>query len=208
MIIDPQYLLIAKDIAKKIYAGEYKVDSLIKGRTVLSAEYGVSPETIRKSIHILEKDGVVHVKHGVGIIVKSKENAAKFLKKFEDNNSQKEKLDNLLELINERNKLNDEITKTINIMGKSKNLIVDDGLKFQEIVIRDDCWAINQTIGDIYFYNYTEATIVAIKRENRIITSPGPDFTFIAGDILVIIGKDELSYQRALTYLIYGASEE
>ena len=110
----------------------------------------------------------------------------------------------LQELISKRDEMNKEIDESIKNMSKMYNLSSNDKLYFEEIVIKDDCWVINQTIGDVYFYNYTEATIVAIKRGNKLITSPGPDFTFIAGDKLIIIGKDNLSYQRAITYLTYG----
>ena len=110
----------------------------------------------------------------------------------------------LTELLAKRDEMNKEINAAIKDLSKMHNLSNNDKLYFEEIIIKDDCWVINQTIGDVYFYNYTEATIVAVKRGNKLITSPGPEFTFIAGDKLIIIGKDDLSYQRAITYLTYG----
>ena len=109
------------------------------------------------------------------------------------------------DLIKKRNELNEEISTNIALLvKKTSNTSVKD-IEFHELTITDDCWVINQTIGDVYFYNYTEATIVAIKRGDKLIVSPGPDFTFIANDVLIVVGKDNLSYQRALTYLTYGA---
>ena len=207
MKVDPSYLLIAKDIALKISKGTYKEGKTLKGRTLLSGEYGVSSETIRKSINILANEKIVSVKHGVGIFVESKTNATKFLSKFNDLNDRKKQVSELNELIIQRNSLNEDISKRIDMMLKRDISIPNFGIEFKEIIIQDDSWVINQTIGDVYFYNYTEATIIAIKRGDRIITSPGPDFTFIANDKLIIVGKDDLSYQRAITYLTYGADE-
>lgn len=207
MKVNPIYLLIAKDIALKISKGIYKEGKKLKGRTLLSGEYNVSSETIRKSINILANEKIVSVKHGVGIFVESKANATKFLAKFEGVDDRKKQISELNELIDQRNLLNDDISKKITTMLKQNNFISNLEIEFKEIIIQDDSWVINQTIGDVYFYNYTEATIVAIKRGERIITSPGPDFTFIANDKLIIVGKDDLSYQRAITYLTYGAME-
>lgn len=204
MKVNSQYLLIAEDIAHKIQNGTYKVGTMLKGRTLLSGEYKVSSETIRKAINVLEIEQIVTVKRGVGIFVESKERVDIFLDKISQLSDSKSEMAKLQELISKRDEMNKEIDESIKNMSKMYNLSSNDKLYFEEIVIKDDCWVINQTIGDVYFYNYTEATIVAIKRGNKLITSPGPDFTFIAGDKLIIIGKDNLSYQRAITYLTYG----
>lgn len=205
MKVDPRYVEIAKDLAKKIENETIKVDDVLKGRTLLSSEYNVSSETIRKAINILASEHIVRVKHGYGVIVVSKENASKFLKKIQATSTDNALVEETKVLIEKRNELNDEINKNIMLLTKktSNNSVKD--IEFHELTITDDCWVINQTIGDVYFYNYTEATIVAIKRGDKLIVSPGPDFTFIANDILIVVEKDNLSYQRALTYLTYGA---
>ncbi len=207
MKVNPSYLLIAKDIALKISKGIYKENDKIKGRTLLAGEYNVSPETIRKAINILANEKIVLVKQGVGIFVISSDTATKFLSKLGDEENRKKQISDLNDLIEQRNKLNEDIFNQLNKMLKSDKLIADLDLEFKEVIVDDDSWVINQTIGDVYFYNYTEATIVAIIRGNRLIASPGPDFTFIAQDKLIIVGKDKLSYDRVLTYLKYGAME-
>lgn len=205
MKVDPRYVEIAKDLAKKIEIETIKVDDVLKGRTLLSSEYNVSSETIRKAINILASEHIVRVKHGYGVIVISKENASKFLKKMQETSVDNTLVEETNDLIKKRNELNEEISTNIALLvKKTSNTSVKD-IEFHELTITDDCWVINQTIGDVYFYNYTEATIVAIKRGDKLIVSPGPDFTFIANDVLIVVGKDNLSYQRALTYLTYGA---
>ena len=199
MKVDPRYVEIAKDLAKKIEIETIKVDDVLKGRTLLSSEYNVSSETIRKAINILASEHIVRVKHGYGVIVISKENASKFLKKMQETSVDNTLVEETNDLIKKRNELNEEISKNIALLvKKTSNTSVKD-IEFHELTITDDCWVINQTIGDVYFYNYTEATIVAIKRGDKLIVSPGPDFTFIANDVLIVVGKDNLSYQRALT---------
>lgn len=205
MKVDPRYVEIAKDLAKKIEIETIKVDDVLKGRTLLSSEYNVSSETIRKAINILASEHIVRVKHGYGVIVISKENASKFLKKIQETSADNALVEETNKLIEKRNELNEEISKNIALLAKKTNNINVKDIEFHELTITDDCWVINQTIGDVYFYNYTEATIVAIKRGDKLIVSPGPDFTFIANDVLIVVGKDNLSYQRALTYLTYGA---
>lgn len=205
MKVDPRYVEIAKDLAKKIENETIKVDDVLKGRTLLSSEYNVSSETIRKAINILASEHIVRVKHGYGVIVISKENASKFLKKIQETCADNALVEETNKLIEKRNELNEVISKNIALLAKKTNNTNVKDIEFHELTITDDCWVINQTIGDVYFYNYTEATIVAIKRGDKLIVSPGPDFTFIANDVLIVVGKDNLSYQRALTYLTYGA---
>ena len=44
-VVTPVYLQIAVDIASRIARGEFKENTKIYGRSVMSSEYGVSPET-------------------------------------------------------------------------------------------------------------------------------------------------------------------
>ena len=60
----PRYLKIAQDICGKIMNGEYPEGTLLKGRSILGAAYGVSPETVRKALNLLEKEKVVSSKRG------------------------------------------------------------------------------------------------------------------------------------------------
>ena len=67
----PRYVKIAHDICSRILNGEFKEGDTIKGRSMLASMYNVSPETIRKAIIILADEGILEVKHGVGIFVDS-----------------------------------------------------------------------------------------------------------------------------------------
>ena len=56
----PRYLKIAVDISARIASGDIIEGEKLKGRSVLSTEYNVSPETIRRAMSILSDKNVVH----------------------------------------------------------------------------------------------------------------------------------------------------
>ena len=43
---------------------------------------------------------------------------------------------------------------------------------------------------DIRFWQYTNATIIGVRRNNKIIVSPGPYIEFKENDIILFIGKN------------------
>ena len=53
-VVAPVYSQIALDIAMRISRGEIQESTKLYGRSVLASQYGVSPETIRRAIKILE----------------------------------------------------------------------------------------------------------------------------------------------------------
>jgi DNA-binding GntR family transcriptional regulator len=71
----PQYMRIAASVASRIAMGEFREGQRISGRSVLSSEYGVSPETVRKALRVLADLGVVSVREGSGTVVVSSEKA-------------------------------------------------------------------------------------------------------------------------------------
>lgn len=50
----PQYMRIARSIAQRIADGELQEGEKLSGRSKLSSEYNVSPETIRKAVQVLQ----------------------------------------------------------------------------------------------------------------------------------------------------------
>ncbi|HPJ76117.1 MAG TPA: GntR family transcriptional regulator, partial [Clostridia bacterium] len=65
--INPQYQMIARDIAKRITDNEWTENQMISGRSLLSSEYKVSPETIRRALALLVDMKVVYVKKNSGV---------------------------------------------------------------------------------------------------------------------------------------------
>ena len=80
----PQYMRIARSIAQRIADGELMEGEKLSGRSKLSSEYNVSPETIRKAVQVLQDRAVVIVREQSGVYVLSAEQARQCLAGFKD----------------------------------------------------------------------------------------------------------------------------
>lgn len=60
---------IGDDIKKKIFAGQYLTGSQIESVRELASMYGVNPNTIVKSLAVLEQEGVIKTERGIGKFV-------------------------------------------------------------------------------------------------------------------------------------------
>ena len=85
-VVTPIYSQIALDIALRISKGELKENTKIYGRSVMASEYGVSPETIRRAIKLLEDMDIVETKQNSGSLVVSAENAGEYVRRFAERN--------------------------------------------------------------------------------------------------------------------------
>ena len=203
----PRYVKIAHDICSKILSGEFKEGDIIKGRSLLASTYNVSPETIRKAITILANEGIVEVKQGVGIFVDSIIKAKQYADKWDAQSTIDEQYNKVTTLIEEANKLNIKLQEALNAMIDNFKYQTNETINFQKATIPQVCCLNNKTIGEVYFWNYTEATIVAVVSNGNIQTSPGPDYPLKEGDTLILVGKDEVSYDRVLSFITYGIEE-
>lgn len=68
-MVNSKYELIINDIKKAINAGKYQVDTKIPSENQLSAQYGVSRQTVRKAISRLIDEGYLYSRHGSGTFV-------------------------------------------------------------------------------------------------------------------------------------------
>ena len=204
-----RYIKIAQDICGRILVGEYQEGKMLKGRSVLASFYNVSPETIRKAVNLLAKEKIVEIKRGVGIFVDSALHAQQFADKWKDKTLVQNKYANLLNLLEEKKQLDEEIDVAIKDMRDSFTYQTKEAVQLQEIMIPLDSWLDSKKIGDVYFYNYTEATIVAVvtKEEGRADTSPGPDYVLHGGDKLIFVSKDTMTFDRVASFLVYGVEE-
>ena len=75
----PQYIRIAVSVAGRIAEGQFAEGEKLSGRSKLSSEYQVFPETIRKAVQLLRDMQVVSVKEQSGIYVRSAGNARRYL---------------------------------------------------------------------------------------------------------------------------------
>jgi K+/H+ antiporter YhaU regulatory subunit KhtT len=76
-------------------------------------------------------------------------------------------------------------------------------IKVEILTVGGESPVSGRSIADLMFRKKTGATIVAVERDNETITSPDPDFTLMAGDIVFITGKKE-NINKAIVYLTEG----
>lgn len=191
----PTYRKIAIDIAGKIKEGVYKEGEVLNGRSALSAIYNVSPETIRRSAMLLEDMKILRSIKGKGYVIESVENAQVFINRntsIGNVNKQKYLISNLLKekkAINE--KLSIAIDELIDYAAKFKESNEIIPLEFN---IPDDCKYIGKSIAEINFWQNTGGTVIGVKRDGKLILSPGPYLLISKSDILLVIGEHEVMH--------------
>lgn len=62
----PKYFNLMNDLKEKIVKGEIKAGDKLPSENVLSEEYQVSRQTVRKALSILEHEGYIYAEHGRG----------------------------------------------------------------------------------------------------------------------------------------------
>ncbi|MDK2563037.1 TrkA C-terminal domain-containing protein [Romboutsia sedimentorum] len=191
----PIYHKIALDIANKINIGEIQEGTLLRGRSSLAGTYNVSPETIRRSMKILEDLEVVSSVKGKGIWVLSSQKALSFLNKHQNITNISSYKSNLNNLLISRSKLESEIIDNISkIVDYSSRLSNINPLIPFEFEITKECKFIGSTASDTNFWQHTGATIVGIKRDGELIVSPGPYIEFKENDLLLVVGDSSIHH--------------
>ena len=197
----PTYERIAIDLANRIYDGKFKVGEKIHGRSTLASEYKVSPETVRRAIKILEDVEIVQSTKGSGIVISSRENAYKYIHRFSNLASIKDLEKEINTLVKEKNKIEVQLLDTVNkIMDYSTKLRHTNPLAPIEVEVFPGCVHIDKTISEVKFWQNTGGTVIGMKRRGELIISPGPYALILEGDILLIIGDDEI-YERVVHFM-------
>lgn len=190
----PRYIRIAIDVAKRIIDNKLIENQKIKGRSVLAAEYSVSPETIRRAMALLSEMEVVEILPNSGIIIKSKEKAINFTNKFTSKSNIISLIESIKKLVEERNKINEKIQNDIElILEQSLNIKSSEIIQQHEYKIDKDSWIIGKMLTEVKFWQNTGATVIGIKRHKDIIISPGPYFAFEKGDTLYFVGNENIT---------------
>ncbi len=188
-IIAPVYSQIALDIASRIARGELKENTKIYGRSVMASEYGVSPETIRRSMKLLEDMDIVEIKQNSGALILSAENAIKYVEKFSEHNNIRTHQRNLNELLAQQMSLSRQITEAAEaIVRINEKFTQSMPFPNYEEKITDNSPLIGKTLAELKFWQQTAATIIAIRRGDKIILSPGPYAIIEKNDTLIYVG--------------------
>ncbi len=190
----PVYSQIALDIAVRIARGELKENTKISGRSKMASEYNVSPETIRRSFQLLQDMKIIEVLQSSGAIIKSRENALKYIERNNIGNDFRNLKRELNTLLKERSnmdkRINEIVSQIIDYSERYRNIKPLYTLEFE---IPENSSILKKSITETKFWQNTGATIVAIKRSDDIILSPGPYFVFEPHDIIVVTGDMGIS---------------
>ena len=169
-----QYTRIAISLAERIASGQLKEGDKLSGRSKLSPEYNVSPETIRRTLRLLADMKVVEVKEQSGVYVLSADNARRYLHNFADQTDIRGKQQQLKELLVRQEHLNRQMAALCrDILDETSQ--TPDALPNYYCRIPDD-------------WPHSGTTIVAIRRGLSYIVSPGPYAELYAGDAVIFVG--------------------
>lgn len=200
-IVSPVYQQIAADIASKIANGYYEVGEKMYARSVLASQYGVSSETARRAICILSDMDIVDATKGSGVIIKSSENAIKFVKQHDDIKTVNDLKNDILSSLERQKKENEYLKEHLSeLIDKTDRFKSINPFVPFEIRISRKTPYIEKNIAEINFWHNTTATIIAIKRNDCLEMSPGPYAVLHENDIFYFVG-DENCYERVNNFL-------
>lgn len=189
-IVLSQYLQIALDLATRISKGELPEGSRIYGRSVMASEYNVSPETIRRALRLLADMKVVEIKPQSGAVVLSADSARRYIANFEESADVRVLRRQLKDMMEEATDLHRRIADTIAALVKSRDTFAAAGepLPNYEVPVPQNSPVTGKSIGALKFWQSTGGTIVAIRRGQTVILSPGPYAELYGGDVIVLVG--------------------
>ncbi|MGH4050615.1 MAG: TrkA C-terminal domain-containing protein [Clostridium sp.] len=198
----PIYKKIAIDITNRILTGDFSVGDKLYGRSSLASEYNVSPETVRRAVTLLSDMDIVTVTKGSGIVITSVDNCLKFIDNYKDIDSISSIKKNIVELLEKKKELDKNIDCSIDeLVDYSSRFKNSNPFIPYEFEIHSKMSVIGKTIFDTKFWQNTGATVIGIRRNDKLILSPGPQTTFKNNDTFVVI-CDESSYSRIKTFLL------
>lgn len=190
-VVPAQYLQIALDLATRIAKGELAEGQRIYGRSVMASEYNVSPETIRRSLWLLSDMKVVEVKPQSGAVVLSSDNAKRYIETFQES----AKADSLRRQVNALMEEAEEVHKRLSdamaafMKAQETFEAANQPLPNYEVTVPKDSPLIGKNIGELKFWQSTGGTIVAIRRGQTVILSPGPYAELYSGDVIILVGS-------------------
>lgn len=197
------YRQIAIDIAQDIVKGKYVKGQKLFGRSVLASYYHVSSETIRKAVFILKDMGILDTEKGSGIEVLSLEKAREFIDRYQEVERITSAKQEIMQWAERQAQETEELIEKIQfVIHTAERLKTIHPFTPYEITITEASQAIGKTVNELQFWQNTGATIIAIRRGETVILSPGPYATFCKDDVFYIIGTDR-SYAASLK-LLFG----
>ena len=189
----PQYMRIAVSVAGRIADGQLAEGEKLSGRSKLSSEYQVSPETIRKSVQLLRDMQVVTVKEQSGVYVRSAENAKRYLQMVGEKNELRQKKQRLRALLAQQESVARQVSELCGSIldDPAQPVPAAEQLKTFSCRVPQDWPDAGKTLGSLHFWQATGATVVAIARADALTVSPGPYAELRSEDRILFVGDQE-----------------
>ena len=144
---------------------------------------------------------VVDIKQGSGAVILSKKNAQEYVDRFKERSNTRSLQLQLKNLVAEQSKINKKIVNITNTITRATvRWSNTNPLQNFEIDVHKNSPVVGKSISELNFWHATGATIVAIRRSEKIILSPGPYFVMSVNDTIVFIGNQ--SAVNAVTMFI------
>ena len=186
-----KYMQIATDLAYKIMDRTYHEGEKIYARSSVGSQYNVSPETARRAICVLADWDIVEIEKNSGVVIKSAENARHFLHQLNKGRSIHDIKRHILDCVERQQQESkqlysylDELIEKIECFRSTNPFIP------YEILITGQTPYLNKSVAEINFWQETFATVIAVRRNENLIQSPGPEAVFRLGDLIYFTGDD------------------
>ena len=176
----PAYLQVAIDIAGQIAEGELREGQRFSGRSLMSSKYGVSPETIRRALGLLNEMDIVSIEPSSGVVVKSRARAALYAQRRGEAADMRRLQEELDTLTAQRRALDLRIET-------AERFRRGDSLQTYEFTLSPGTRIEGLSISQSAFRRETGATILGIRHGEDIILSPSPETLLQAGDVLIVV---------------------
>ena len=198
----PKYEKIALDIAYSIANGEWKEGEMVTGRSTLSGKYSVSPETIRRSLALLEELQVITVIEKKGVLIKSKEAANTFIKEYQSKDRILSMREEIAKLMEQKKAIEESVMERLDSIIEQAMLLRNIGIIYPlELIIPEKSHLVGKSIGEVRFWNHTGATIIGINRSGHLYLSPGPKMKFYSNDIILYVGNGQKISDKVKRYV-------
>ncbi len=187
----PKYQLIALEIANRIAEGALREGERVFGRSSIAGSFHVSPETARRAFCMLADMGIVSPERGAGMLIVSKKNAETFALRFRERQDIASIRDSVLDSISRQKREMEDLACDLDKLISATELYRSSNLLSPFMIrITENCRFLGKTVDEIHLWQFTGATLVAIKRDGQMMLSPGPYACLKLNDIIFFITGD------------------
>lgn len=202
---DARYLAIAYQIAKRISQGTLEEGVRLSGRTLLSSEYQVSSETIRKALKVLETYGVVLSKERSGITILSKEAANTYMTRYMAQKADRRLLQETLEALKELSQVETHVqTLTRKLISVTRTGFFP--FDFFTLELKSTDLHLGKSLFELDLKKTTNALVIGYEKEGLFYQNPDAALILEPNMTLYLLG--DLSVQKKTEEYMHGKQRD